>query len=324
MKLSTNLNVAELLSLSSLRGIGNYTLKTLAESNLTFEELIYSSPDLLGQWIKGANRNDAISGIKSLSSTEVDHFSQKLTMLEDKGVKVISFWDATYPTLYRQINNPPPLLFVRGNLNLLNTSKSVAIVGTRSNSVIAGHIAKATAQEFARRGYLIVSGLAGGIDTIAHQSTLDNRGNTAAILVDVLDIYPKGNVKLAEGIISSNGILISENYPGKAFGRAAFVSRDRLQSGLSIGVFVIESGIKGGSMHTVRFAREQSRLVFVPDYSQVKDYAFNKEQYSGVKKLFESREASTYTAKDYNSIQEKLSLKHDKLQSLIPQTSLFG
>lgn len=67
MKLSTKLNIAELLSFSSLRGIGNYSLKTLAESNLTFEELIYSSPDLLGQWIKGANRNDAISGIKSLT-----------------------------------------------------------------------------------------------------------------------------------------------------------------------------------------------------------------------------------------------------------------
>jgi len=149
-------------------------------------------------------------------------------------------------------------------------------------------------------------------------------GNTASILVDVLDIYPKENIKLAESIIASNGVLISENLPGKAFGRAAFVSRDRLQSGLSMGVFVIESGIKGGSMHTARFAREQLRLVFVPDYSQVKDYPFRHEQYSGLKKLIESREASTYTSKDYNSIQEKLTFKRDKLQSDIVQTSLFG
>lgn len=320
----TRLNTAEILTLKSIKGIGTQSVKTLAESSLTLEELIYSEPETLTRWVKGSNKIAGINGIISLSTSDSDQFRVKIAQLEAKGVSVISYWDPDYPNLYRLIKNPPPLIYVRGNKTLLNPLKSIAIVGTRNSSKEAQLIASATAREFGQRGYLIVSGLALGIDTAGHLGAIDTAGKTAAILVDILDIYPKENEVLANQILKADGILLSENLPGEAFGPAAFVSRDRLQSGLSQGVFVIESGSKGGTMHTARFASEQSRLVFVPDYSKVKDYSFKNEQYSGLKKLIESRQASTYTAKDYNSIQEKLCLKHDGLQSDITQTSLFG
>lgn len=324
MIISTRLSHAEILALGSLQGIGNQSVKILAESKLTLEEIVYSSPEHLKKWIKGNNKVEAITSIKTLTQDFVEKYDQKLASLENDNIEVISFWDPDYPALYRLLKTPPSLIYIRGEKALLKSSKNIAIIGTRRNSAYAEKIASATANEFCHRDYLIVSGLAQGIDTAAHKGALRSSGKTAAILVDVLNIYPKENTQLAAEILQSGGILISENMPGEAFGRGAFVSRDRLQSGLSIGVFVIESGIKGGTMHTARFASEQSRLVFCPDYSLVDGYKYNPDQYSGIQKLLGSHEAKKYSGKDYNSIDENLRRQFDKLQSDISQVSLFG
>ena len=321
---NTRLNTAEILTLKSVKGIGAQSIRALAESSLTLEELIYSDPDTLSKWVKGSSKNAGINGIISLSNSDSDRFQETLTELEAKGVSVISFWDSNYPRLYRVLKNPPPLIYIRGNKTLLNFPKSVAIVGTRSNSKQAQQIALATAREFCKRDYLIVSGLALGIDTAGHLGALEVSGLTAAILVDILDIYPKENAGLAEQILEAGGILISENMPGEAFGKAAFVSRDRLQSGLSQGVFVIETSEKGGTMHTARFAQEQSRLVYCPDYSLVPDYDYDWERYSGIQQLLDQGLAKSYSAKDYDAIDRNLSEQQRKLQSSLSQISLFG
>jgi len=323
MASKTKLTKAELLALSSVKGVGIQSVKSLAETNISFDELISSTPEFLEKWIKGANRSEAIAGINALSGDIVKRFSLKIENLENKDIEVVTLWDQDYPDLYRILRNPPPLIYIRGNRALLNSPKSVAVVGTRNSSRQAHQLAVATAEEFSSRGYLIVSGLAEGIDTAGHLGALKNQGETAAILVDVEDIYPKANKKLAEDIVSSNGLLLSENFPGQAFGKAAFVSRDRLQSGLCVGVFAIESGVKGGTMHTARFAREQSRLLYCPDYSLVKDYSFNWDQYSGIQKLIDSGEARKYSAKDYNTINENLLNVREKLRSDLSQISLF-
>jgi len=120
------------------------------------------------------------------------------------------------------------------------------------------------AEIFAKKDYVIVSGLAEGIDTAAHRGALSAKGTTVAVVGHGLDtIYPAKNKELAETIIKNNGALVSEYPYGTTISREHLIMRDRIQSGLSLGVFVIETGIKGGTMHTVNFCKKQKRALIV-------------------------------------------------------------
>ena len=170
--------------------------------------------------------------------------------------------DEDYPALLKEIHDVPARLWLSGDLQVLSSGIRVAIVGARQCTSYGKKVAFDLAKGLAEQGIVVVSGLAYGIDTAAHQGALAGRGKTVAVLGCGLDIpYPAQNQELRKQILE-NGILISELPPGTEAAPWTFPRRNRIISGLSQGVIVIEAGLKSGSLVTARMALEQGRDVF--------------------------------------------------------------
>lgn len=185
---------------------------------------------------------------------------QEIEDCEKHGIKLIQLEDNSYPQLLKGIYDPPPLLYVRGDINELD-DLSLAIVGGRAASYYGTAQAARFARDFATRRITVVSGLARGIDTASHRAALEAGGRTLAVVGSgLLDIYPPENKQFAEEIAES-GAAISEfplHTPGVA---RNFPQRNRVISGLSLGVLVVEATRKSGSLITARLAAEQGREV---------------------------------------------------------------
>jgi len=178
-------------------------------------------------------------------------------------IKTVSIKDKEYPKLLKKIKDPPKVLYYRGEI--LAKENCFAIVGTRRFSNYGKEIAIDIASNLAQSGLTIVSGFAPGIDTFAHQAVIENKKRTIAVLGTGLDeksIYPHSNLKLVEKILENKGCLISEYPSGTSGSRFTFPKRNRIISGLSSGVLVIEAKQKSGALITANFAKEQKRLVF--------------------------------------------------------------
>ncbi|WP_223271685.1 DNA-processing protein DprA [Colwellia hornerae] len=175
---------------------------------------------------------------------------------------IIPFVDSRYPAQLKQIYDPPLILFAQGNISLLNRAQ-IAMVGSRDASINGRENAFKFAQQLANAGLVITSGLALGIDGSAHQGTLSVGGNTIAVVATGLDqVYPARHRLLAKNILDNDGAIISEFPPNTPPKPGYFPKRNRLISGLSIGVLVVEATIKSGSLVTARCAIEQNRDVF--------------------------------------------------------------
>lgn len=178
------------------------------------------------------------------------------------GVRAVSFHDDGYPARLKHMPDPPAVLYIRGKMEALHEPRSVAIVGTREPTPYGVEVARRSGAAAARAGFVIVSGLAHGCDTFAHEGCLDVGGIGVAVMAHGLDkVYPAANRGLAERLLEGGGCLVSEYPLGMTPARTAFADRDRIQSGLADGVLVVETDVKGGTMHTVRFARKQDRVL---------------------------------------------------------------
>ncbi|HUN85845.1 MAG TPA: DNA-processing protein DprA [Terracidiphilus sp.] len=176
--------------------------------------------------------------------------------------QVISFGSPEYPERLKEIYDPPPVLWVRGATELLKRP-SIAIVGTRHPSPYGTGVAEMLARDLAARRLLVVSGMARGIDTCAHKGALAARMPTLAVWGTGIDvIYPKENRKLAEEILATGGAIVSEVPTGTFPAPQNFPRRNRILSGLSIGVLVVEAGENSGTRVTARCAAEQDRDLF--------------------------------------------------------------
>jgi DNA processing protein len=185
----------------------------------------------------------------------------ELAKLERLGISTITWCDEAYPRLLRYTDSPPPVLYVRGTL-LPADEWAIAVVGTRKATAYGGQVTERLVTELARQQITVVSGLARGIDTIAHLAALKADGRTFAVLGCGLDIvYPPENRKLAERI-AVHGALITEFPLGTQPEAGNFPARNRLISGLSLGVLVTEAPERSGALITARFAGEQGREVF--------------------------------------------------------------
>jgi DNA processing protein len=170
--------------------------------------------------------------------------------------------DDAYPPLLREIPDPPPLLFVRGHANAL-ACRQFAIVGSRNPSPTGEKLARDFAKALTDAGFAITSGLALGIDAASHRGALDGAGITLAVAGTGLDqVYPARHLALAEEILAQGGALISEFPIGTAPQAGNFPRRNRIISGLSVGVLVVEAALRSGSLITARMALEQGREVF--------------------------------------------------------------
>jgi len=186
---------------------------------------------------------------------------EEIEKLDRYGVKVLTFRDADYPSRLKEIYDYPPILYVRGSL-LPQDEWCLAVVGTRRATVYGRQVAEEIAADLARSGITIVSGLAKGIDSVAHHSALEAGGRTIAVFGCGLDIvYPAENAALARDIIKQ-GALISEYPLGTRPKADNFPRRNRIMSGLSLGVLVVEADETSGAMITARLALEQNREVF--------------------------------------------------------------
>lgn len=184
---------------------------------------------------------------------------------EDAGVEVITFFDDRYPAMVSQIADPPPILYVRGSAAVLRHDRLLAVVGTREPSRFGETAVSEIVARAAETGWGIVSGLALGIDTLAHEVALKQGAPTVAILGNGLDrTYPKVNTPLAEAITTAGGAVVSELPFGAPPIARNLIARDRLQSGMSRAVVVAQTAAKGGAMHTARFAVEQGRPLYCP------------------------------------------------------------
>lgn len=170
---------------------------------------------------------------------------------------------ADFTPRLRQISDAPAKIFVRGNL-FTNDEPAIAIVGTRKASAQGLKIAGEIAEGLASRGIIIVSGLAMGIDTVAHEGALKSGGKTVAVLGNGLDkIYPAQNQNLAAEIVQKGGAIVSEYEPGVPSFKQNFIQRNRIISGLSLAVIVVEAPERSGALATAGFAARQGREVFV-------------------------------------------------------------
>lgn len=182
--------------------------------------------------------------------------------VNNKGIDIVTYLDSTFPNSLKEQGNYPVVLYYKGNLNCLSRS-SVAIVGSRKMTSYGREVAEMFAGELGGMGITIVSGLARGIDTAAHKGALLVGGTTAAVLGGGIDnIYPPENVGLANEIIKRNGVIVSEYPPGSPSLPVNFAVRNRIISGLSSCVVVVEGEEKSGTLLTASHAADQGKTVF--------------------------------------------------------------
>jgi len=187
---------------------------------------------------------------------------QELERLAGTGAGIVTYHDEAYPMRLREIYDPPPLLWVRGEAGLL-AKASLAVVGTRHPTPYGSGMAERLSRDLAGRGLVILSGMARGIDSAAHRGALEAKRPTIAVWGTGVDvIYPKENKSLAEQIVSTGGLILSELPLGTFPAPQNFPRRNRILSGMSIGVLVIEAGEYSGTRVTARCALEQNREVY--------------------------------------------------------------
>ncbi|MDO8435415.1 MAG: DNA-processing protein DprA, partial [bacterium] len=186
-------------------------------------------------------------------------------LLERTHVSFATIDDDDYPELLKQIFDPPIVLYYRGALRQSQGDNLLSVVGTRKATDYGIHVTRSLTEELVRAGITIVSGLALGIDAVAHQTTVDHQGKTIAVLaggVDAETVAPRTNAQLAERIIETGGALVSEYPPGTAPRPEYFPQRNRIIAGLCIGTIVTEAPIESGALITAKCAREENREVF--------------------------------------------------------------
>ncbi len=245
------------LALSQTPGIGAGRGRKLIEHFGSIDRLFAASLTELEACGVPAAAAQSIALGKSLelAASEYDH-------LREMGASVLVCGDADYPTRLLEIYDPPLVLYIKGDAEIIR-QYGIAVVGTRHPTPYGVGMGERLACDLAARGLLIISGMARGVDTAAHRGALAGHGRTLAVWGTGIDVcYPKENQKLAEQILASGGAILSEFPLGTFPAPQNFPIRNRIISGLSIGVLVIEAGEYSGTRVTARCALEQGREVF--------------------------------------------------------------
>jgi DNA processing protein len=250
-------DLARWIALSRVKGLGCVSFKRLADHLEDPTEAFSASPAILGE-IQGLDKG-VIDGLRNFSAW--GEAQQEVVRAEKAAAQVVPFIHRNYPARLRMIPDPPPVLYVKGELRG-EDEKCIAVVGSRSASDYGGRVARDLCRGLATLGFTVVSGMARGIDGIAHETTLNAGGRTIAVLGSGVDrAYPPEHARLYDRI-SQNGAVISEFPIGTRPMAANFPARNRLISGLSLGVVVVEATEKSGSLITAALALEQGREVF--------------------------------------------------------------
>ncbi len=205
------------------------------------------------QWMSYLSAGDFDTALKKARKISQDSATNN--------IKMVSILDNRYPNLLKACDDPPIILNYIGDIDLLSSKPTIAIIGTRNPSTFGKKYAKHVAGFFAEKRFNVISGLAKGCDTAAHLGCIDAGGTTSAVLAHGLDtIYPKENLALAERI-KDTGVIVSEYFIGTPLVKKHFVDRDRIQAALALGVFIVECDINSGTMHTAYYAVSYNRIL---------------------------------------------------------------
>lgn len=246
-----------LIWLTSIKNIGSIRVKRLLEHFGTAEAVWNATPRGLME-VKGINKELCNNILASRNMEKLEHYMETLKKLKIFTIDINSKY---YPPLLKEIYNPPYLLYGKGDLSIIK-NRCIAIVGSRNATHYGKKVAFRLAGQLARLGFTVVSGFARGIDSYAHKGALAVGGSTIAVLGNGLDVvYPRENYSLMKDILK-NGLLLSEYPPGTSPLKGNFPARNRIISGLSLGVVIVEASERSGALITADFALEQNREVF--------------------------------------------------------------
>ncbi|MBA4395602.1 MAG: DNA-protecting protein DprA [Desulfobacca sp.] len=245
------------MALNRIAGVGQVSYARLLE-RFGSPEMVFQADLEALQSIEGLRKTTALAIVKFKRAEKID---RELDRLEQQGVNVLTFNDPLYPPLLAKIHDPPPYLYFKGRPSAQD-SRSLAVVGSRNGTSYGIRMTERLAWSVSQSRLTIVSGLARGIDTAAHQGTLMAGGRTVAVLGSGLDvIYPPENEKLFHQICEQ-GMVCSEFPLGTLPERQNFPIRNRIISGMSLGVMIVEATLRSGSLITARLALDQGREVF--------------------------------------------------------------
>lgn len=246
--------------LSRIEGLGPIKIKKLLE--------IYKTPEQI--WKLSKKELVAIKGIgeklaeKILDLSYRENLNNYISYMQKYDIGIITIQDENYPEKLKHIYDSPVMLYYRGNKELLTNSKIVAMVGCRECSKYGEYVSKKFSYELAKKGICIISGMAKGIDSYSHLGCIGAGGKTIAVLGSGIDqIYPKENTALYNQILKTGGLILSEYVIGTKPTKLNFPARNRIISGVSDSVIVVEAKEKSGTLNTVDFALEQGKDVFV-------------------------------------------------------------
>jgi len=239
-----------------VRGIGPTRLRALLDYFGGVERAWHAPSEELRS--AGLDRRSLESLLAARSALDLDH---ELERIASAGAHALTWADDGYPSLLREIHDPPPVLYVKGEITP-EDAWAVAVVGTRRASTYGREVTRRLSGTLARSGVTIVSGLARGVDAEAHRAALEAGGRTIAVLGCGVDrVYPPEYRKLAAQIVE-HGALVSDYPLGTPPEGSNFPPRNRIISGLSLGVLIVEAGVRSGALITADFAAEQGRDVF--------------------------------------------------------------
>lgn len=251
------------LALLRLEGMGPGRYWQLIEHFGSAQQALQSLPETLLGKLPERARTQWRDFAQRAEHSELATWAQaEQNRCAERGVQLLWHGGDDYPQLLAQISRPPPVLYLRGSAQVLHLPQ-IAVVGARRASRAGLDNAFAFARDLAASGFAITSGLALGVDAAAHRGALKSEGATIAVLGSGLDkLYPRRNVELAREIEANGGALVSELPLGSAADAMHFPKRNRIISGLSLGVLVVEAAVRSGSLITARLALEQNREVF--------------------------------------------------------------
>lgn len=319
------------IALQQLEGVGNKTIMNIAE-HIAPSSPLYTLEDLINLWptLTALKKFSRLKAITTYNLTKAFNQAENILAESDKHcIHAFSIYDDIYPEILKSCVDEtgkldaPLVLYYRGNLDVLD-KPGIAVIGTREPTPNGEKAGIHFAAEFAKRGYNIVSGLAIGCDTTGHKGALSVDGATTAFLANGLDwdsIYPKENLELAKKMVYEGGLLLSEYAIGQNCGRYGLVARDRLQAGLSYATIVVQTGIKGGTMHAVNATLAAKKPLFAVEYKSPVDYTNEKVQ--GNIMLIRDKGAYPLRSTEIDKAVEIIEQSKQKETPKTIQTSLF-
>lgn len=210
-----------------------------------------------------------------LSSVKLEKAEKLYNDFKKKKIGMLTIDDTQYPELLKNIFNPPVMLFYRGNIDGLNDEIVITAVGTRNPTTYSKKLAYRVCSDLAKLGVVLVSGMALGLDSVAHLSAVENNARTIGVLACGVDVnYPKGSAALRKRIVDAGGAYISEIFPNDLGGKGYFHQRNRILAGLSLGTIVLEASMISGALITASHAVSQSRDLFCIPPADVFDPAY--------------------------------------------------